>query len=236
MRRTIPDEAIHDADPEQLLYCFYPFVRKVALRYHSLLALTGAIDMEDLIQAGCIGLIYAQQHYDSEAGASFMTYAFNHVRRHMQEAMGCSRGEMKLTCSLDEPISADDPDSETLLDTIPDPDAIDPPEYFAEEADRLEVIHEVRAAVSRLDNDKQREVVTRYYLNGESTASISLDMGIKRNGISGVRQQALRKLKHDYRLRRFAVPRFHVGVREFQTTFTSEPEAIILWKEAHDLL
>lgn len=236
MRRTIPDEAIHDADPEQLLYCFYPFVRKVALRYHSLLALTGAIDMEDLIQAGCIGLIYAQQHYDSEAGASFMTYAFNHVRRHMQETMGMTGGKMQFTDSLDEPISTDDPDSETLLDTIPDPDAIDPPEYCAEEADRLEVIHEVRAAVSRLDNDKQREVVTRYYLNGESTASISLDMGIKRNGISGVRQQALRKLKHDYRLRRFAVPHFRVGVSEFQTTFTSEPEAIILWKEAHDLL
>ena len=143
---------------------------------------------------------------------------------------------MQFTDSLDEPISTDDPDSETLLDTIPDPDAIDPPEYCAEEADRLEVIHEVRAAVSRLDNDKQREVVTRYYLNGESTASISLDMGIKRNGISGVRQQALRKLKHDYRLRRFAVPHFRVGVSEFQTTFTSEPEAIILWKEAHDLL
>ena len=66
-RTTIPDAEIRNTDPETLIYCFTPWVQKIASRYSALLDKTGAVDMDDLYQAGFMGLLKAQQLYDPEA-------------------------------------------------------------------------------------------------------------------------------------------------------------------------
>ncbi|MBM4222773.1 MAG: FliA/WhiG family RNA polymerase sigma factor [Gammaproteobacteria bacterium] len=50
-----------------------PLVRKIAYQY--LMKLPETICLDDLIQAGTIGLIEAVDHYDSTKGAAFSTYA-----------------------------------------------------------------------------------------------------------------------------------------------------------------
>lgn len=53
-------------------------VKRIA--YHMISRLPSAIQVEDLIQAGMIGLIEASKHYDPSQGASFETYAGIRVR------------------------------------------------------------------------------------------------------------------------------------------------------------
>ncbi|RKZ96489.1 MAG: RNA polymerase sigma factor FliA [Gammaproteobacteria bacterium] len=53
-------------------------VKRIA--YHLIARLPHTVDVEDLIQAGMIGLLDASQHYDANQGASFETYAGIRVR------------------------------------------------------------------------------------------------------------------------------------------------------------
>ena len=56
-------------------------VRRIA--YHLMMHLPYSIQIEDLVQAGMIGLLEAFKHYDPEKGASFETYAGIRIRGYM---------------------------------------------------------------------------------------------------------------------------------------------------------
>lgn len=56
-------------------------VKRIA--YHLIARLPHTVDVEDLIQAGMIGLLDASQNYDANQGASFETYAGIRVRGSM---------------------------------------------------------------------------------------------------------------------------------------------------------
>ncbi|MEI6413520.1 MAG: RNA polymerase sigma factor FliA [Pseudomonadota bacterium] len=55
-----------------------PLVKRIA--YHLLNRLPPSVQLDDLIQAGMIGLLEAQRHYDPAQGASFETYAGIRIR------------------------------------------------------------------------------------------------------------------------------------------------------------
>jgi len=57
---------------------FAPLVKRVA--YHLVGRLPASVMVEDLIQAGMLGLLDAAHHYDQSQGASFETYATIRVR------------------------------------------------------------------------------------------------------------------------------------------------------------
>ena len=68
--------------------CFETIVRQHALlvkrvAHHLMMHLPYSIQVEDLIQAGMIGLLEAAKHYDPEKGASFETYAGIRIRGYM---------------------------------------------------------------------------------------------------------------------------------------------------------
>lgn len=71
----------------QLIEAHLPLVRSVALRF----ARRGE-PLDDLIQAGSIGLIHAVDRYDARRGASFEAYAIptitGEIRRHLRD--GCA--------------------------------------------------------------------------------------------------------------------------------------------------
>lgn len=57
---------------------YAPLVKRIA--YHMMLRLPASVQVDDLIQAGMIGLLEAVQKYDSARGASFETYAGIRIR------------------------------------------------------------------------------------------------------------------------------------------------------------
>lgn len=60
-------------------------VKRIA--FHVAARLPSSVDVEDLIQAGVIGLIEAGRHYNGERGASFETYAGIRIRGAMMDEL-----------------------------------------------------------------------------------------------------------------------------------------------------
>lgn len=69
---------LKDNDSDHLLNKHAPLVKKIA--YHLMGRLPTNVLVEDLIQAGMIGLMEAVKNYDATQGASFETYAGIRVR------------------------------------------------------------------------------------------------------------------------------------------------------------
>ena len=65
-------------NPSQLIEHHAPLVKKIAL--HLLARLPASVQLDDLIQAGMIGLLEAAQRYSSAKGATFETYAGIRIR------------------------------------------------------------------------------------------------------------------------------------------------------------
>ncbi len=63
---------------EHLINTHAPLVKKIA--YHLMARLPASVQVDDLIQAGLIGLLDAGKHYDVSQGAQFHTYATIRIR------------------------------------------------------------------------------------------------------------------------------------------------------------
>ncbi len=71
-------EAAQKEQKEKLIHEHADLVKRIA--YHLIARLPPSVQIEDLIQAGTIGLLEAASKYDSSQGASFDTYAGIRVR------------------------------------------------------------------------------------------------------------------------------------------------------------
>ncbi len=70
---------------DALVTRFAPLVKRIA--YHMIGRLPASVMVDDLIQAGMIGLLDAARHYDESQGASFETYASIRVRGAMLDEL-----------------------------------------------------------------------------------------------------------------------------------------------------
>ena len=66
------------ATNNDLVECHVTLVKRIA--YHLMSRLPASVQVDDLIQAGMIGLIEASRKFDPEQGASFQTYAGIRIR------------------------------------------------------------------------------------------------------------------------------------------------------------
>lgn len=69
---------IQCGDRDNLVVTYAALVKKLA--YHLIGRLPASVDVEDLIQAGMIGLLEAASHYKIDKGASFETFASIRIR------------------------------------------------------------------------------------------------------------------------------------------------------------
>lgn len=70
---------------DELVTRYAPLVKRIA--YHMIGRLPASVMVDDLIQAGMIGLLDAAKHYDEHQGASFETYASIRVRGAMLDEL-----------------------------------------------------------------------------------------------------------------------------------------------------
>ena len=83
----IVDSDIPNADPAAVIRQYEPYLQRLANRYAPALALTGAVGVDDLLQAGRIATVTAQRNYDPERG-SFMTCLSFYARKAMRQTLG----------------------------------------------------------------------------------------------------------------------------------------------------
>lgn len=77
-KKTLLDVQINIED-------YAPLVKRIA--YHMMMRMPASVQVDDLIQAGMIGLIEASQKYDASRGASFETYAGIRIRGSIVDEM-----------------------------------------------------------------------------------------------------------------------------------------------------
>jgi RNA polymerase sigma factor for flagellar operon FliA len=78
-----PTASIDDKDA--LAREMAPLVKRIA--YHFMTRLPASVEVDDLIQAGLIGLLDAADHFDSTQGAQFETYAVQRIRGSMLDEL-----------------------------------------------------------------------------------------------------------------------------------------------------
>lgn len=76
------------------------FVRKAALELHRQTG-ESVLDVEDLVQEGCIGLLSAVDRFDAGKGASFLTYAAPTIRNAMTDCMRTSLSQFERRLEID---------------------------------------------------------------------------------------------------------------------------------------
>ncbi|QDQ28075.1 RNA polymerase sigma factor FliA [Chitinimonas arctica] len=84
--RAIGAYAKHASDPvDERVKQFAPLVKKLA--YHMVARLPASVEVDDLIQAGLIGLMEAARNFDPLAGAQFETFATQRIRGAMLDEL-----------------------------------------------------------------------------------------------------------------------------------------------------
>ena len=204
-------------------------VYHIAKQYIKVCEYDRAIDMDDLAQAGYIGLMQAVQTYD-ETKSSFSTWAAIYIKLEIRKVLGITHRDQRAdqgASSLDELL----PGAEdiTQLDALEAPD----------DNDHVELVDGVRAIVATLA-EPQRTLVQQHDLQGQSLVSAGQSCGLESSAVYRAHQQAIRKLRRDSRLRALAKAHYldqitnwhrHVGVNEYRTTWMSSTEAIGFWRE-----
>ena len=148
---------------EQLLERNMGFVRKLAREIHRQTGESG-LDVDDLVQEGCIGLLSAVDRFDAGKGASFLAYAAPAIRNAMTDCVraALSQFERRLEFDglqrvrLDDVLDAD----ERLLriEAVADPNTQTPEQVVL----RREQLAELYAGLDSLTAREQTWLLYRY--------------------------------------------------------------------------
>ena len=150
-----------------------PLVRALALRF----ARRGGEPLDDLVQAGCIGLIHAVDRFDPGRGA-FESFAVptitGEIRNHLRDRGGIIRAPADWSPQI-APIAEDDA---PLADPIPGAE------------DRIAV-----AAALRTLPLHERRVVVLWLYGGRSQRRIAAEVGLSQIHVSRLLRRALERLR-----------------------------------------
>ena len=139
------------------------FVRKAALELHRQTG-ESVLDVEDLVQEGCIGLLSAVDRFDAGKGASFLTYAASAIRNAMTDCVraALSQFEQRMTGDGLQRVYLDDVLSEDermlRIEAIADPNTQTPEQVIL----RREQLAELYAGLDSLTAREQTWLLYRY--------------------------------------------------------------------------
>ena len=157
--------------------------------------------MDDLLQAGRIGVLLATKTFDAEKGA-FGTWAGYYIRKEMRKALNLQRRKWpdRYAVSLDKPIPW--AEERTLFDTLTDGSDLEE-QALAQgtEAYIRTVVHECMDALSW----KQRMAVQLCDLDGMTGKQAAAFLGVgSRSKVYGLRQKGRQNLRRMPRMRQLA--------------------------------
>jgi RNA polymerase primary sigma factor len=179
-------------EQEKLVKDNMGYVITLARQYKS-----DVLSTDDLVSEGSFGLMKAIEKYDPTRGKAFVTFAAPYIRHAIE--MAISRLETGTDIrSTDESLPVGSRNNYTLLNVLED--------VNAEKADAIteeDTLTEDLLRVMDVLNEREQEVIKRYYgLIGYrlTMAEIGEDLGMKRERVRQVRDQAVRKLRKAARL------------------------------------
>jgi RNA polymerase sigma factor (sigma-70 family) len=176
------------AEENKIVSEHFDFVRSRAKRY-----VGHGIDLDDLVQEGCIGLLAAARNWRVDGGASLKTYAQQWIDQYIRRAIGTDRkGKLRpepKAASLDKQRKIGNGDGvETLHDILPD-DAPNPEEI----ATKAEQAERVNSALRTL-TDRERAVLEGRFVNDLSLDEVGVTIGRGRRRVHQIQTEALERV------------------------------------------
>ena len=171
------------------------------------------VEIEDLEQAGYVGLINAAIHYDfnNPKRAKFITFAFYQIEREIKNLLFGRSDKEKLNnefynncTSLDTPIGTDD-DKHTIKGIIPD---TDDSYYFIEEKlwlDKLKI--DLNQCMNKILILEEREILQLLYgfnFNPLTLAEVGDILSINAEKVRLKKNRAFRKLRQNTKVQELA--------------------------------
>ena len=151
------------------------------------------------------GMLKAATHFDGKHGKRFVTYAAPYIREAIEQAIEQQAGLYRVPRNAKDPawekkrshpLSIDAPiggsNELSLGHVIPDKDATQPDNALEDETATAELLQ----IIDKLDA-RSRQVVQRFYGIGaehRTLAETAQEMGLKRERVRQIRNQAVRKL------------------------------------------
>jgi len=153
----------------------------------------GAIDVDDLISIGTIGLIKAVQTFDPDKNVRLATYAArcieNEVLMYLRSVRRTGR-----PLSLEEPIGQDKDGRDVALQDLMKADLPEMADVVQAKLDRASIYDGLRVL-----NEREREVIwERFglpYGEEKTQREIARELGISRSYVSRIEKRALEKLQ-----------------------------------------
>lgn len=208
----------------------------IARRYERICALDRAVSIEDLTQEGFIALVRAADTFDESAGKTWAGWATWHIRREYERALGLRERRFRRAhtgaVSLDQPINGGEADGTTVGDTLADTSLPDADEDLL----LNELRQDVREALLRLEDGRQRRALQLCQLEGRSVHEAARAMGTTSRQVQRLCERADANLARDRKLRAWVGlderTRFHAhkGVRAFNIDWTSVTEGAAMWR------
>ena len=184
-------------DRDQLVEQNMGFVVTTARQY-----VGRGLSLDDLVSEGSVGLVKAAGKYDPARGVHFASFAAPYIRRQIEKALQQESPERRVESrnngehrSLDAPLGAKP--NVSLLSILVDGNA---PET---DGRVYSALHEEAAEKAVQDlNERERQVVTAFYGLGQESLTlqeIADEMGLKRERVRQIRNQALRHMRKTWR-------------------------------------
>ena len=152
------------------------------------------LSTDDLVSEGTIGLMKAAEKYDASKGKPFVTFAAPYIRRAIEKAISRLTTDID-TRSTDESLPIGSRNNFTLLNVLEDKSAMKADATVEEST----LTDDLLKCLDVL-NEREQRVINLYYGNGyerQTMAEIAETMGLKRERVRQVRDQALRKLRKE---------------------------------------
>lgn len=150
-------------------------------------------DKEDLIQEGMIGLFKAISDYNPTKDASFRSFATLCVSRQISTAFKTATRQkhipLNTSISLNIPVSTEEDDNITLMDTIKGDDTITPEDFLIHKEDLANLQKHIKESLSGLE----WRVLT-LHTEGKDYHEIAKDLGKSIKSIDNALQRIKRKL------------------------------------------
>jgi RNA polymerase sigma-B factor len=173
----VPTSPLETAERQRRIEAHLPLVRVLALRF----ARRGE-PLDDLVQAGCIGLIHAVDRHDPARGA-FEAYAIptitGEIRRHLRDRGSVLRVPPRVVAAGGRP----------RVDPLEDDDG-PPADPFPGVDDRLTL-----AAALRTLPLRERRILLLWLYGERSQRGIAAEVGISQIHVSRLQRRALARLR-----------------------------------------
>lgn len=167
-----------------------PLVKKIAYKYRNNIY---KIEIDDLIQIGAIGLIYAFEHYKEDRGASFQTYAYDCIERKIfrefQNMKRIKRQADYKSTSFDAPINVD---GDLYLEEVISDDNVN---VEATVINKL-IIEKYKEEINLVLTGREKDIVYRTLFENEKFIDLAKEYDINHTRVHEIQRRGFRNLRN----------------------------------------